>query len=46
MSESKTFLRSRDYDTQFSEFPQYRVRLIEVTRRLVLGPFKKEKVNN
>lgn len=43
MNEPKTFLRNKDYGTQFSEFPQNRVRLIEVTRRLVLGPFKEKK---
>lgn len=43
VNKSKTFLRNRDYDTQFSEFPQNRVRLRDVTRRLFLGSLKEKK---
>lgn len=45
VNEPKTFLRNRDYGTQSSEFPRNRVRLMEVTSRLVLGPVKEEKKN-
>lgn len=44
VNKSKTFLKkNRDYGTQFSAFPQNRMRMIEITRRLVLGLSKEKK---
>lgn len=46
VNKSKTFLKkNRDYGTQFSAFPQNRMRMIEITRRLVLGLSKEKKKN-
>lgn len=45
MNEPKTFLRKRVYGVQVSEFPQNRVRLIEVIRRLVLSLLRKKDKN-